>query len=453
MKKPDLLFSLVLVPLDFLALLLAAFFTYYLRFSALVNLRPIIYEIPFSHYFIITILISCLWLPIFGLAGLYRDESRREIVRIFFACTVGVMGIILFIFFQQELFSSRFIILAAWPISIFSVWLLRKIFRAIRRFVFKKSNIRQKVVLVGQHENVEEIKQFIKFSPDYFLIDWATNSNLITKDYLKDHKNNIDELIIIDSSISKEEKMRLLSICDQENIPFRYVADQFDATVKNIGFEFFFGLPLIAIKRTPLDGWGRVAKRLTDLCISFLAMIILSPILLIISLLIKLDSTGPVFVHLKRVGKKGKIFNLVKFRSMIDGAENQKKALLSFNERKGPLFKMKNDPRVTKFGKFLRKTSIDEIPQFINVLKGQMSLVGPRPHEPGEVDQYEKHQKKLLFIKPGITGLAQLSGRANISFEDEAGLDIYYIENWSFWKDVEIFIKTIPLVIFRRGAV
>lgn len=452
MKKPDLFFSLLLVPLDFLALILAAIFIYYLRFSALINLRPIIYEIPFSHYFIVTIFISLLWLPIFGLAGLYRSESRREIIKIFSGCTIGLMGIILFIFFRQELFSSRFIILAAWPVSIFFVWFLRKIVRVLRRNVFIRSSIKQKIILVGGHENETEINNFIKSSPDYFLIDWIKNSNLINLDYLKQIKNNIDELIIIDVNISKEEKNRLLSICDEENIPFRYVADQFDASVKNIGFEFFFGLPLIAIKRTSLEGWGRVIKRMLDLIISFFALILLSPLFLVVALLVKIDSSGPVFVHLKRVGRKGKIFKLIKFRSMVDGAERQKSELLSLNERSGPLFKIKNDPRVTRFGKFIRKTSIDEIPQFINVLKGEMSLVGPRPHEPNEVSQYEKYQKKLLFIKPGITGLAQLSGRSNLSFADEANIDIYYIENWSIGKDLEIFFKTIPLVLFRRGA-
>jgi len=137
---------------------------------------------------------------------------------------------------------------------------------------------------------------------------------------------------------------------------------------------------------------------------------------------------------------------------MIKGADKMKKDLLKFSERSGPLFKMRDDPRITRIGKFIRKTSIDELPQLINVLKGEMSLVGPRPHEPGEVSLYERHQKRLLTIKPGITGLAQISGRSNLPFEEEARLDIYYIENWSLLKDLEIILKTIPVVLSKKSV-
>ncbi|HRY63434.1 MAG TPA: sugar transferase, partial [Patescibacteria group bacterium] len=217
----------------------------------------------------------------------------------------------------------------------------------------------------------------------------------------------------------------------------------------NIEIKTINGIPLIEVKKTPLDGWGRVAKRFFDIVISFIFLIILSPVFLIITILIKLDSFGPIFYQAERVGARGKRFTLYKFRSMVVGADKMKEKLVASNERAdGPLFKMKADPRITRVGKFLRKTSMDELPNFWNVLIGKMSLVGPRPHEPGEVARYEEHHKKLLNIKPGVTGLAQVSGRSTLDFETEVKLDTLYIETWSLKQDLVILLKT-PFVVLR----
>jgi lipopolysaccharide/colanic/teichoic acid biosynthesis glycosyltransferase len=182
-------------------------------------------------------------------------------------------------------------------------------------------------------------------------------------------------------------------------------------------------------------------------------LIILSPLFLILSLIIKIDSAGPVFAQLERIGEGGEKFVLFKFRSMIRDAHQLKKNLIALNERNdGPLFKIKNDPRITRFGRFLRKTSLDELPQLFNVIKGEMSLVGPRPHEPEEVAKYQKHHRKVLTIKPGITGLAQISGRSDLNFEEEVKLDTYYIENWSLKLDIQIIIKTPFIVLTTKSA-
>jgi lipopolysaccharide/colanic/teichoic acid biosynthesis glycosyltransferase len=180
-------------------------------------------------------------------------------------------------------------------------------------------------------------------------------------------------------------------------------------------------------------------------------------VFLIVAIIIKLDSKGPVFVKLKRISQKQE-FGLYKFRSMIahdpDGsAESLKSSLIVLNERKdSPLFKMKNDPRITRVGKFLRKKRIDEFPQLINVLKGEMSLIGPRPHQPDEIEKYEKHHKKVLLIKPGMTGMAQISGSSDLPFEEEVKLDTYYIENWTLSKDVYILLKTIIIFLKDKSA-
>ena len=209
-------------------------------------------------------------------------------------------------------------------------------------------------------------------------------------------------------------------------------------------------IPLIHLKQTPLEGWGIVIKRTFDLLGSGILILLLTPLWILVPLLIKLDSSGPAFYRSKR--KHGeKEFHAHKFRSMIPEAEAMRKSLLSQSERPGPLFKMKRDPRVTRIGAFLRKTSLDELPQLFNVLKGEMSLVGPRPHLPEEVAQYQRHHQQLFAIKPGLTGLAQVNGRSNLSFEDEVRLDVYYIENWALWLDLKILLKSALVVLKADG--
>jgi len=454
MKKTDLIFSILLLPLDFSMLILTSLTVYWLRFTALVELKPVIYEIPFKNYFFSSLIVSLFFILIFAIAGLYLPDSKRDFFKIFLSCTSGIMCVILFIFFSRELFSSRFVILAAWFFSIFYVYLGRKIFKLIWKAILKKFKIYQRIVCLGKGKLAEDLIKVIseEHKVDYKIVDWLKDTSLFNEDFLKEKAREIDEVILLDPDVNEEEKQRILSLADDFYLSFKYLPNPFDAQGRNIGVETFFGFPLISIKRTALEGWGKVAKRVFDLIFATIALILLLPIFLIIGIIIKLDSEGPIFVFLERVGEKGKKFKVIKFRSMIKDAEKMKKYLLPYSERKGPLFKMKNDPRITRFGKFLRRTSLDELPQLINVIKGEMSLVGPRPHEPEEVAQYEKYQRRLLNIKPGITGFAQLFGRADLPFEEEAKLDIYYLENWSIWKDFEIILKTIPLVIFGKGA-
>jgi len=194
------------------------------------------------------------------------------------------------------------------------------------------------------------------------------------------------------------------------------------------------------------------AKRALDLTLSIVALVFVLPILLLTALVIKLDSPGPVFFRQKRVGKWGRTFDCYKFRSMYIDAEARKKELMALNEADAIVFKMKNDPRVTRVGRIIRKLSIDELPQLFNVIKGDMSLVGPRPPVPIEVEQYEFDHYRRLDAIPGITGLQQVSGRSTLSFKRWIELDLEYIEKQSLWKDIEILIKTIPAVISGKGA-
>ncbi|AKU89858.1 sugar transferase [Vulgatibacter incomptus] len=211
-------------------------------------------------------------------------------------------------------------------------------------------------------------------------------------------------------------------------------------------------LSMLVFIRTPSDILPLAAKRLFDIVVSLAAMIVLTPVFLIVAAAIRLESRGPVFFKQTRVGLNGRPFTMVKFRSMFRDAEQRLQALRALNEVSGPVFKMKNDPRVTRVGRFIRKTSIDELPQFWNVFRGQMSIVGPRPPIPSEVQQYQRWQRRRLSVRPGLTCTWQVSGRSGISFDRWMELDLEYIDNWSLWQDMQICLKTIPAVITARGA-
>lgn len=212
------------------------------------------------------------------------------------------------------------------------------------------------------------------------------------------------------------------------------------------------GLPLIHVTTPTLEGGQRVAKRLFDIVVSAVLILLAAPAMAVVAMLIKFDSPGPVLFRQERVGIEGKHFRMLKFRSMVVGAESKLTELADKNEGSGPLFKMKNDPRVTRIGRTLRRFSIDELPQLFNVFAGSMSLVGPRPPLPHEVEAYESDVRRRLLVKPGVTGLWQVSGRSNLSWQDSVRLDLYYVENWSLAGDLVIILRTVRAVFHSTGA-
>jgi exopolysaccharide biosynthesis polyprenyl glycosylphosphotransferase len=223
-------------------------------------------------------------------------------------------------------------------------------------------------------------------------------------------------------------------------------------TVGQMSVTTLAGIPLIGVKSTHAFSFQRIMKRVVDVVFSLIALILCAPLMALIALLIKLDSPGPVLFGQKRVGKGGRIFTLYKFRSMQPDAEAQQELLADLNEADGPLFKIRCDPRCTRVGRWLRRFSLDELPQFYNVLRGDMSLIGPRPALPSEVEKYQPWHRRRLDVAPGITGLWQVSGRSDLPFDEMALLDIYYIEQWSPGLDFKILLRTIPTVIFGDGA-
>lgn len=463
MKRSELIFSAILVPVDFCMAFLAGLFAYYLRFIPFfTGIRPVAYEIVFRDYLKLIFVVPLIFVIIFALAGLYTIRNTRrwidEMSTIFIACTASVAIVIAIIFFQRELFSSRFIVLSGWVLAILLVMIGRLVVRVIQHTLLRKGIGVHTVIVIGADKTTDDIvKQIYKFpSLGYRIVERYSNFSSEVRGALQEKVKvaHFDELIQADTALPKEDVLAIKDFCSDNHITFKYATDLFEVQPTHIEINTIADIPIIEVKRTKLDGWGKILKRVTDAVVSFLSLIILSPFLLLIALLIKIDSAGPVLVRLDRVGERGEKFVLYKFRSMVKNAHALKKELMDLNERKdGPLFKIKNDPRITRTGRFLRKLSIDELPQLINVLKGQMSLVGPRPHEPEEVAHYERWHRKLLAIKPGITGLAQISGRSDLKFGDEAKLDIYYIENWSPKMDLQIVFKTPWVVLCGRSAI
>jgi exopolysaccharide biosynthesis polyprenyl glycosylphosphotransferase len=243
-------------------------------------------------------------------------------------------------------------------------------------------------------------------------------------------------------------------VFDLHDLPVnvRVVPDYFSLTLYRATVDDFGGLPLINLRDPALDHYQRLVKRLFDLCVGFLFFIVILPIMILVALIIKLDSPGPVIFRQKRVGESGRLFEMYKFRSMINGAAEMQPAYNQRDDEGRLLFKRVNDPRVTRVGRFLRRTSLDELPQLFNVLKGDMSLVGPRPELPWLVEEYEPWQRKRFAVPQGLTGWWQINGRSEKPMHLHTEEDLYYVQNYSLWMDIYILIKTLWVVMRGKGA-
>ena len=262
----------------------------------------------------------------------------------------------------------------------------------------------------------------------------------------------VDEVIIALPSNQHEQSIKSVRLCERFGASFKLVPDLYELSLSRIDMEAIEGIPLIGIKQASLNSFQRIITRLVDIVLSVLIIMLGSPLWLCIALVIRMTSPGEIIYTQTRIGWNGRPFKVYKFRSMYKDADQVLASLWAKNEAHGPLFKMREDPRVTPVGRFLRHTSFDEFPQLINVIKGEMSLVGPRPPLPHEVAAYEEWQKGRLAIKPGMTGLWQVRGRSDISFDEGVLMDLYYIENWSLRLYFQILLRTIPVVLFSRGA-
>jgi exopolysaccharide biosynthesis polyprenyl glycosylphosphotransferase len=426
--------------------------------------------LPLPAYWRVAALAVCWWTIAASSLGLYRLSVRRsdwEKIRIIFESSV-LLGLFLgFLSFALKLDLSR--PLAA-LFALFQACLLTLARVAVtvhgrRRALTARS--RRNIVIVGSGSKAREMGELISRYSEWGLRiigyvvregDEALNSGLEVLGTIQDipqivEDNVVDEIIFVGSKPSDLGCLdEILAACNEQGIRTRVAVDLFPTKVSNVSMEFLENVPILTFSSTPHHAVALFVKRLMDVLLSAFLLVVLLPIMVVIGVLIKLTSKGPIIYRQVRCGLYGRRFVLYKFRSMKEGAEDVLWEIRHLNEMDGPVFKMRNDPRVTSLGRFLRKSSIDELPQFWNVLKGDMSLVGPRAPLPEEVKAYSRWQRRRLSVKPGITCLWQISGRNEIDFHEWMKLDLHYIDNWSLLLDLKILLRTFPVVLFGKGA-
>jgi exopolysaccharide biosynthesis polyprenyl glycosylphosphotransferase len=476
MKPIEIFFSLLRIPIDFFMTFLAFLLAFQLR--AIEHPLPWIttpFDLgsipPLEQYFTFSILASLGLLLLFAFSKLYSMKSTlavgKELKDVIIITSAWLMGIIGYFFLIRDFPFSRLALFYTWMLTIILVCCGRLIVRLMQSFTLHFNIGKERILFIGNNTLTQKLFSYFQKDHCYQVVGTLENekkgvlSNIPCLGEIKDlphivKKYNVQEIIQTKANLRQSELAEISDFCREHHLNFSYVPSLLEVHHSNIEIETKLGIPVVQLKPTSLEGWGKVFKRIYDFTAALLALIILSPLFLIIAILIKLDSKGTIFYkylddgeRVKRVGEHGKLFSFYKFRTMHPNTHNLRYTRLAGkNTRKdSPIVKIKNDPRVTRVGKFLRKTSIDELPQLINVLKGEMSLVGPRPHLPEEVAKYKKHHKFVLTIKPGITGLAQINGRSDLNFEEEVRLDTYYIEHWSLWLDLKIMFKTIPALL------
>ncbi|MFA6547840.1 MAG: sugar transferase [Candidatus Magasanikbacteria bacterium] len=471
MKRFELTFAFLQVPIDYLALVLAGFTAYSLRFAGFVTaIRPVIFNLSWPKYWPTVFVVAAVWIVIFAFSGLYSSNPNRkltnELNRVFFACATGFAAITIFVFFTLQKFDSRFLVLAGWILSVIYVFATHIFMRLLKILCYRLGIGLRRTVIIGSQNIAETITDTLEEKPymGYKIVACLKHFDATKLAELKTQR--LDEIIFTDPKANESDTMSAIDFANENHITFKYSADLFATISSNMTMSTIAGVPIVELRRTRLSGWGRISKRILDIIGSIILMILFSPLYLLVTIVILLETGRPIIYKNERVGQEGKKFFTYKFRSMYQkyctGAqfEKQNSRALSFeqqlikekSEKNGPVYKIKNDPRITPFGRFIRRFSLDELPNFFNVLKGDMSLVGPRPHQPREVNKYEKWHKTLFAIRPGITGLAQISGRSDLNFDEEARLDIFYIEHWSFFIDLIILIKTPFVVLKNKGA-
>jgi exopolysaccharide biosynthesis polyprenyl glycosylphosphotransferase len=415
------------------------------------------------------------WHVIFSLAGLYRSrrlsDRWKELVDVTKATFLGTLVVLLGAFmFRIEMVTPRFLSVFL-LVGTLSAVASRLMLRATLAFIRKRGRNLRNLVIVGTNSRALEFAKRMASHPDfgYRIVgfvdrDWdgieafRSSGHVLAcdfstfPDFLRSRE--VDEVVMaLPVRSLHEEGSRIAALCEEQGITLRLLTNIFNLKTALSSAEDVQGYPLITHHMSSLEGWPVFLKRFFDIVISALVILLLCPLLLVVAILIKLTSPGPVLFVQKRLGLNKRRFDVYKFRTMVVDAEARLRELEHLNEVSGPVFKIKNDPRITPLGRFLRKTSIDELPQLYNVLRGEMSLVGPRPLPVRDYEGFnEDRQRRRFSAKPGITCLWQIRGRSSIPFEQWMELDLQYIDKWSFWLDLEILMRTIPAVLRGSGA-
>ena len=452
----------------------AAFLLAYVARYRLQLFRPVEpeYDNPIDVYFPFMIVLTLLLLAAYKLAnvyvprrlGMWLDQMSR-LVRSTMMAMLIMIGIT---FIYQPFFYSRLIYLYATILIVLLLALGRFVWGIILGQLRKRGLGVSRVLIVGAGEVGRTLIRTVMAQPEFGYRIAALVDDHVDCDALSIGpvpalegtqrlpqiiaENSIDEVIVALPWSNHQRILDIFVLCESLGVRARTVPDLFQLSLNRVDVEDLGGVPVIGLKAASIKGANLFVKRAMDVAIGCAMLLVAAPIMALVALAIKLDSPGPVIFRQRRVGARGQEFVVFKFRSMQTGADEEKERLLEFNEMQGPLFKMRDDPRTTRLGRFLRRSSLDELPQLFNVLRGDMSMVGPRPHTAAEVAQYQNWQRQVLETPPGMTGLAQVSGRSQLSFDEQCLLDIYYIENWSPALDVKILLRTVPKALSGEGA-
>lgn len=462
MKRSEILFGIARIPLDALAALAALLLAYRLR-EANIDLLPRMQllsqqsTLPPLDYYVTSFVLPSI-ITFVCIAAIFRLYSLRttlgpwrELWRTGLAALLWIALVMAWFFMVQgQLFFSRALLIhSTFFLALFAI-LGRTAVILFQRWLLKSGIGVRTVVSCGSRGLPESVRKDLEHDIRYGFLGHVG----VLKDIVMMHeKAAVDLVLHTDANPESGDTAELIDYCRSHQVGYAYVPPVFADVPHQLSISAIGLVPVLKFEPTPLDGWGRVLKRAIDLVLGLAIFIVLSPFLLLTALLVLLTSGWPIFYISKRVGQYGRgEIPVLKFRSMCRDADQKKQELSDMSHRNdGPLFKIKNDPRVTPLGHFLRRYSIDELPQLLNVIIGQLSLVGPRPHLPSEVQKYALHHRRVFTVRPGVTGLAQISGRSNLPFEEEVKFDMRYIEDWSLMLDLWILWRTVFVVLFGRG--
>ena len=468
------MFIAALVISDALMIFLAFWLAYYFRFVAFERFFDQTASVSFITYSILLYSMPFLWLAIFGINGLYAKDNllggTEEYSKVFRSAGAGFLLIVIAGFLGPSLFIARGWLLMAWAFTFLFVagarFLLRRVVYALRRQGFFLTP----AVIVGANQEGRWLaEQFLKWETSgLHLVGFVDKKTPVTFPLFHDlvslgtveqlgeviERYNIGEVILASSAISTRDYLleifRKYGVSDKVNI--RMSSGLYEILTTGLTVNEFAYVPLVYVNKVRLTGSDTIMKLMLDYILAIASLLALSPFLLAAAIMVKRSSPGPVIHKRLVMGLNGKQFHAYKFRTMVTNGDEVLAQHPELMEELARNHKLKEDPRVTKIGAFLRKFSLDELPQLFNVLKREMSLVGPRMISPEEVSMYKQFDMNLLTVLPGMTGVWQVSGRSDVSYEDRVRLDMYYIRNWSIWLDLQILYQTIPAVIKRRGA-
>jgi exopolysaccharide biosynthesis polyprenyl glycosylphosphotransferase len=463
---------------DALVVYLGFRLAYWLRYELSIGGEvPAFAEQPLDFFEGKILLLMILTVLLFQFRGLYRlprwTTLLDEASSIANAATTA-MAIVILYSFLQRFYPSRLIFIYAWLLVIGLLILKRALIRITRERLWMRGIGVDRVLVVGSGRAGQRLMQWLLGQPQlgYDVVGFvdeinpgdglaiATDRRVVRPRYLGTseqmgtivRRHSIDEVIIALPPTEHARMIQIMNECRAEDIDFKLVPDLFELSMDRVNIYEVAGLPLIGLKTAKIAGWNYWLKRTMDIAVSLSVLAVTAIPAALIAIAIKIDSDGPVFFRQERVGKDGRRFTCYKFRTMVRDAEQQLAVLESNGMIDERLIKQRDDPRRTRVGKWLRRTSLDELPQFVNVLRGEMSIVGPRPPVPAEVAKYDDWHHDRLLVTPGLTGLWQVSGRSNLTFEEMVRLDLYYAEHWSPWLDIKIMLRTIPAILTARGA-